>query len=50
MPEAAAKRFPEIKKAIEDLSEEEKKTLTSIILTLEKARRETRRRNINGWK
>ena len=45
MPEAAAKRFPEIKKTIENLDQEEKKTLTSILLTFEEARRETRRRN-----
>lgn len=45
MPEAAAKRFPEIKKAVESLTDQERKTLTSILLTLEEARRETRRRN-----
>ena len=45
MPEAAAKRFPEIKKTIENLDQEEKMTLTSILLTFEEARRETRRRN-----
>ena len=50
MPEAAAKRFPEIKKAIEELSVEEKKTLASILLTLEKARIETRRSNLYGKK
>ncbi len=50
MPEAAAKRFPEIKKAIAGLSVEEKKTLTSILITLEKARIETRRSSLNGWK
>ncbi|MGN1188962.1 MAG: Mbeg1-like protein [Candidatus Ornithospirochaeta sp.] len=50
MPEAAAKRFPEIKKAVESLTDDEKKTLTSILLTLEEARRETRRRNRDEWK
>lgn len=50
MPEAAAKRFPEIKKAIEELSVEEKKTLASILLTLEKARIESRRSNLYGKK
>ena len=50
MPEAAPKRFPEIKNAVESLTQEEKKTLTSILLTLEEARRETRRRNKDEWK
>ena len=43
--EAAIKRIPEIKKTIDSLSEEERKTLMSILLILEEARRETRRRN-----
>ena len=38
------------KKAIEELSVEEKKTLASILLTLEKARIETRRSNLYGKK
>lgn len=37
MPEVAAKRFPEIKKAISSLSEEEKNTLMSLFLTLDQA-------------
>ncbi|MGN1163422.1 MAG: Mbeg1-like protein [Candidatus Ornithospirochaeta sp.] len=43
MPEVAAKRFPEIKNAISSLTSEEKDTLKSILLTLEKARRNVRK-------
>ena len=43
--EPIAQEQLEIKKTIENLDQEEKKTLTSILLTFEEARRETRRRN-----